>query len=119
MKQIQETMSGLADNSAFETFDRMTETIDQIEAEAEAGAELSEEYTGDVLKSKFAKLEATAGADAELEMLKREMGLIEEEAPAVAARVEADEEAEMDDEEMAELEAALEELKRREEMTKG
>ena len=39
MKQIQETMSGLSDNSAFETFDRMTEKIDQIEAEAEAGAE--------------------------------------------------------------------------------
>ncbi|MFK7987078.1 MAG: PspA/IM30 family protein [Sandaracinaceae bacterium] len=119
MKQIQETMSGLSDNSAFETFDRMTEKIDQIEAEAEAGAELSEEYTGDVLKHKFAKLEATAGADAELEELKREMGLIEEEqsAPAVEARVEAeDEEAEMDAEEMAELEAALEELKLREEM---
>jgi phage shock protein A len=120
MKQIQETMSGLADNSAFETFDRMAEKIDQIEAEAEAGAELSEEYSGDVLKSRFQKLEQTAGADAELEALKREMGLVAEEAPAVAARVEAvDTEAEMDEEEMAELEAALEELKRREEMVKG
>ncbi|MBZ0115955.1 MAG: PspA/IM30 family protein, partial [Sandaracinaceae bacterium] len=75
MKSIQETMAGLSDNSAFETFDRMAEKIDQIEAEAEAGAELSEEYSGDVLKSRFAKLEATAGADAELEALKREMGL--------------------------------------------
>ncbi|HJL18191.1 MAG TPA: PspA/IM30 family protein [Sandaracinaceae bacterium LLY-WYZ-13_1] len=122
MKSIQETMSGLSDNSAFETFDRMTEKIDQIEAEAEAGAELSEEYTGDVLQQKFQKLEATAGADADLEQLKREMGLIEaeEEAPAVEARVEAEaEEGEMDEEEMAELEAALEELKRREEMAKG
>ena len=45
------------------------------------------------------------------------MGLIEAEAPPVEARVEA-EEAEMDAEEMAELEAALDELKRREEMTK-
>ncbi len=119
MKQIQETMSGLSDNSAFETFDRMAEKIDQIEAEAEAGAEISEEYSGDVLKSRFRKLEQTAGADAELEALKREMGLIPEEAPAVTARVEAEEEAEMDEEEMAELEAALEELKRREEMAKG
>ena len=58
MKSIQETMSGLSDNSAFETFDRMSEKIDQIEAEAEAGAELSEEFTGDVLKHKFDKLEA-------------------------------------------------------------
>ncbi len=121
MKQIQETMSGLADNSAFETFDRMAEKIDQIEAEAEAGAELSEEYSGDVLKSRFAKLEATSGADAELELLKREMGLVTEEAPAVAARVEteAEEEGEMDEQEMAELEEALAELKRREEMAKG
>ena len=48
------------------------------------------------------------------------MGLIEEEAPAVEARVEeTEEEAEMDEEEMAELEAALEELKRREEMAGG
>lgn len=119
MKQIQETMSGLADNSAFETFDRMAEKIDQIEAEAEAGAELAEEYSGDVLQSRFRKLEQTAGADAELEALKREMGLIQDEAPAVAARVEAETEGELDEEEMAELEAALEELKRREEMAKG
>ena len=119
MKSIQETMSGLSDNSAFETFDRMSEKIDQIEAEAEAGAELSEEYSGDVLKHRFDKLEATAGADADLEALKREMGLIEEEAPAVEARVEATAEAEMEEEDMAELEAALEELKRREEMAKS
>lgn len=119
MKQIQETMSGLSDNSAFETFDRMSEKIDQIEAEAEAGAELSEEYSGDVLKHRFDKLEQTAGADADLEALKREMGLIQDEAPVIAARVETDAEAEMDEEEMAELEAALEELKRREEMAKG
>ncbi|MCC6876624.1 MAG: PspA/IM30 family protein [Sandaracinaceae bacterium] len=120
MKSIQETMAGLSDNSAFETFDRMAEKIDQIEAEAEAGAELSEEYSGDVLKSRFAKLEATAGADAELEALKREMGLIEAEAPAVSTRVEAKaEEPALDADEMAELEAALEELKRREEMGKG
>jgi phage shock protein A len=120
MKQIQETMSGLSDNSAFETFDRMAEKIDQIEAEAEAGAELSEEYSGDVLKSRFAKLEQSAGADVELEALKREMGLIAAEPVAVATRVEAQAaEPEMNEAEMAELEAALDELKRREEMTKG
>lgn len=119
MKSIQETMSGLSDSSAFETFDRMSEKIDQIESEAEAGAELSEEYSGDVLKHRFDKLQATAGADADLEALKREMGLVVDEAPAVEARVEATEEAEMEEEDMAELEAALEELKRREEMTKS
>ena len=116
MKSINETMSGLSDTSAFDTFDRMAGRIDQLEAEAEAGQELSEEYSGDVLKHKFQQLEQTAGADADLEALKRKMGLVEEEteAPAVAARVEEQEEASEDEVEMAELEAALDELKRRE-----
>ncbi len=112
MESIQSTMSGLSDTSAFETFDRMTEKIDQIEANAEASAELAEEYTGDVLKHKFAKLEATSGADADLEALKRSMGLIEDEAPAVAARVETEDDVSAD--EMAELEEALAALKERE-----
>ncbi|MAQ17637.1 MAG: hypothetical protein CMN30_22925 [Sandaracinus sp.] len=112
MKSIQETMSGLSDTSAFDTFDRMSSKIDQMEAEAEAGAELSEEYSGDVLKHKFSQLEATAGADEDLEALKRKMGLVEEEAPAVEARVDASEE--VSEQEMAELEEALEALKQRE-----
>jgi len=115
MKSIQETMSGLSDTSAFDAFDRMAEKIDQTEAEAEAGAELAEEYTGDVLTHKFSQLEATAGADADLEALKRKMGLLPpEEAPAVAARVETSQEEEMSAEELAELEEALAELKARE-----
>jgi len=93
-RAIQETMSGLKDQSAFETFDRMAQKIDQIEAEAEAGEELAEEYTGDVLAQKFANLEKTSGADDELAALKRKMGLLPaEEKPAakeeVQARVEA------------------------------
>jgi phage shock protein A len=114
MKQIHETMSGLKDQSAFETFDRMAQKIDQIEAEAEAGAELSEEYSGDVLKSKFSQLEATSGADLELEELKRKMGVTPPAQAAVAARVEAVDEAEPSAEELAELDAALEALKQRE-----
>ena len=114
IQSIQETMSGLNDTSAFDTFDRMAQKIDQMESEAEAGAELAEEYSGDVLASQFDKLEASAGADQELEDLKRKMGLVEEPAPAVAARVDATEEAEMSDDELAELESALEELKQRE-----
>ena len=114
MKNIQETMSGLSDTSAFETFDRMSTHIDQMEAEAEAGAEISEEYTGDVLSHKFSQLEVTAGADAELEELKRQMGVLPASAPAV--RVEAEEAATKSEEEleMAELEEALEALKQRE-----
>ena len=112
MKSIQETMSGLSDTSAFDTFDRMSSKIEQMEAEAEAGAELAEEYSGDVLKNKFSELEATAGADEDLEALKRKMGLVQEEAPAVEARVSAEEE--VSEQEMAELEEALEALKQRE-----
>jgi phage shock protein A len=86
-KAIQETMSGLKDQSAFETFDRMSGKIDQMEAEAEAGAELQEEYSGDVLASQFSHLEKTAGAEDDLMALKRKMGLAPpEEAPAPAAR---------------------------------
>jgi phage shock protein A len=117
-KAIQETMAGLKDQSAFETFDRMSQKIDQIEAEAEAGEELAEEYTGDVLASKFSNLEKTAQADDELLALKQKMGL----APAPAApaakedakaRVEAPApaaETKISQAEQDELAAALEEL---------
>jgi len=113
MKSIQETMSGLSDASAFETFDRMAEQIDQMEAEAEAGAAVAEQYTGDMLKHRFSELEATRGADVELEALKRKMGLLPAQAPAVSARVATTEEP-YEEEELAELEEALQELKRRE-----
>ena len=85
-KAIQETMHGLKDQSAFETFDRKAGKIDQLEAEAEAAGELQEEYSGDVLASKFQSLERGAGADEELAALKRKMGMLPpEEAPAVRA----------------------------------
>ncbi len=83
MKRIQETMAGMQEASAFETFERMEGKIDQAEAEAEAASELAEEYSGDVLAHKFNKLEVTAGADEDLLALKREMGLVEPE-PEVA-----------------------------------
>ena len=90
---IQATMRGLKDQSAFETFDRMTQKIDQMEAEAEAAGEIQEEYSGDTLASQFATLERTAGADEEMNALKRKMGLLPPEAPpeapAAPARVEA------------------------------
>lgn len=119
MAEIQKTMGSLQDTSAFDAFSRMEQKIEQAEAETEAQSELSEEYSGDVLKNKFMRLEQTAGADADLESLKREMGLIPPEEAKVAARVADEEEAPMDEAEMAELEAALEELKKREEMAKG
>jgi phage shock protein A len=81
-KAIQETMSGLNNASAFETFDRMATEIDKIEAEAEAQTELANEYTGDTLAHQFAKLETNAGADDDLVALKRKMGLAPEPPPA-------------------------------------
>src|SRR5215469_8709796 len=62
-RAIQETMSGLRDQSAFETFDRMAAKVDQIEAEAEAESDLAEEYTGDTLASQFQQLERTSSGE--------------------------------------------------------
>jgi phage shock protein A len=114
-RAIQETMSGLQDTSAFETFDKMAEKIDRLEAEAEAGAELAEEYTGDVLASKFAQLEKAHGTDDDLIALKRKMGMLPPEEPKAAvptnARVDAPASASStSDADQAELAAALEEM---------
>lgn len=115
-RSINETMHGLRDVSAFETFDRMSQKIDQIEAEAEAASELQEEFTGDSLAHKFANLERDAGADDALAALKRKMGLAPpEQAPVAAPKVRID--APIDEAPSAaqraeedELAAALEEL---------
>jgi phage shock protein A len=76
-KTIAATMSGLSDQSSFETFDRMATKIEQLEAEAEAGAEIAGELSGDTLESKFAQLESGGGggADMALAELKAKMGL--------------------------------------------
>src|SRR5690606_1140463 len=85
-KAIHETMSGLKSSSAFEAFDQMASKIEQLEAEADASAQIAEEYTGDVLAHKFRELETTKGADEDLVELKRKMGLAPpaKTAPAVA-----------------------------------
>jgi len=84
-RAIQETMSGMNNVSAFETFDRMAQKIDQIEAEAEASGEIAEQYTGDVLADKFGKLEQQAGGDDALAELKRKMGVAPPEPPKEVA----------------------------------
>jgi phage shock protein A len=83
-----------------------------MEAEAEAGAELAEEYSGDVLASKFQQLEVTSGAEEDLDALKRKMGVLPPEAPKVEAqpvRVE-QREGEIEAAEQEELVRALAEL---------
>ncbi|HEY4013519.1 MAG TPA: PspA/IM30 family protein [Polyangiaceae bacterium] len=112
-KAIQDTMSGLRDQSAFETFDRMAQKIDQLEAEAEAEGELAEEYSGDTLANQFAQLEKTHSADDDLVALKRKMGMLPPEAaPAPAQRVQTRVEAPSTENktEQDEVAAALEEL---------
>ncbi len=74
-KKIQETVSGLSDNSAFEVFDRMAARVERLEAENEATLELAEmENTELNLERQFAELESgTATADLLLEDLKQRM----------------------------------------------
>jgi phage shock protein A len=77
-RQIASTMQGLGDTSAFDTFERMADQINLLEAEAEAGAELAGELSGSTLESKFLALES-GGASAEddaLNDLKSKMGLL-------------------------------------------
>jgi phage shock protein A len=82
-KRIHETMAGLSDRSAFETFDRMAERIEETERRALAAAEVSEELNaGDILDKEFAQLEKGDTADARLLELKRKMGMLP---PAPAA----------------------------------
>jgi phage shock protein A len=107
-KAIQETMHGLKDASAFETFERMASKIDQLESEAEAEGELQEEQSGDVLASKFASLERSKGAEDDLAALKRKMGLMPAEKADVQARVQAPVSVRKSEED--ELAAALEEM---------
>jgi phage shock protein A len=80
-KQIQQTMGSLSANSSFDTFDRMAQKVDQVEAEAEAMKELGEVTADQKLEDKFKELESStagAGADKMLEDLKAKMGQIED-----------------------------------------
>ena len=74
-KKIQETMSGLDDNGAFDTFARMEEKVDRMEAEAQAGLELAGAM-GDNLDAEFRALESSDVAqDDALASLKAKMGV--------------------------------------------
>jgi phage shock protein A len=75
-RRIHETMSSISDKSAFETFERMSERIEQSERKALAAAELTEELEGDNLQKQFQQLEYRADADTQLLALKQKMGLL-------------------------------------------
>ena len=75
-QRIQETMSGMSDKSAFESFDRMAEKIDAHERKAIAAAEINEEFSGDRLARQFESLEYKGSSDQQLLELKQRMGLL-------------------------------------------
>jgi len=69
-KHIHEVMTGLTDTSAFESFDRMASKVEQIEAQAGAAVELSQELSGDAMEQRFQALESSTDVEQELHALK-------------------------------------------------
>jgi len=72
-KHIHEVMTGLSDTSAFESFDRMATRVEQLEAQASAAVEVSQELTGDTMEQRFRALESSTDVDQELNALKARM----------------------------------------------
>jgi phage shock protein A len=105
-RQIASTMQGLGDTSAFDTFDRMAERINLLEAEAEAGAELAGEISGDTLESKFLALESGGHGteDEALSELKAKMGLLESGTTTSTPQLAAKSSAGLSEEDLKELE---------------
>src|ERR671923_1966383 len=69
-KHIHEVMTGLTDTSAFESFDRMAARVEQIEAEASAAVEVSQELSGETMEQRFRALESSTDVEQELRALK-------------------------------------------------
>ena len=69
-KHIHEVMTGLTDTSAFESFDRMASRVEQIEAQASAAVEISQELSGDTMEQRFRALESSTDIEHELHALK-------------------------------------------------
>jgi phage shock protein A len=132
-RTINETLTNISSTSAFDTFERMSDRVTQIEAEAEATAELGGELPEANLEAQFRAL-AAGNVDDELSALKKRMALAaaEDERRAIGGTVtppttasgsaansspadDAGEEdaGEVDDSKAAEIDAQLEELKRK------
>lgn len=77
-RAIQATMSGLSDTSAFDTFERMADRIELMEAQAEAEGEVALQVDGDTLNQRFKMLENSqkTHVDKDLLELKSKMGLM-------------------------------------------
>lgn len=123
-RTINETLSNINSTSAFDTFERMSDRVTQLEAEAEATAEIGGALPEASLESQFKALEASTGVEDDLARLKNKMALqaAEEERKAIGGKVEepaasasappSDEEVE-DASKAAEIDAQLEELKKK------
>ncbi|MFP4329704.1 MAG: PspA/IM30 family protein [Alkalispirochaetaceae bacterium] len=78
-KRIQETISGVNDTSAFETFEQMSRRMDEIEAQNAAMEELEASSRGgsdDPLEKEFARLDSPeSDTDKALEALKERLAL--------------------------------------------
>jgi len=73
-KQIQQTMGSMNQNNAFAVFDRMSQKVDKLEAEADALSELEDMSADSDLESQFKALESSGtNADLLLEELKSKM----------------------------------------------
>ncbi|MCF7939955.1 MAG: PspA/IM30 family protein [Spirochaetales bacterium] len=74
-QQIQETLTGMnTDDSAFQAFDRMSEKVDQMEAEADAQKELDDLSKETDIEEQFKELESSKeSGDILLEDLKQRM----------------------------------------------
>ncbi len=135
-RTINETLTNISSTSAFDTFERMSDRVTQIEAEAEATAEMSGALPEANLEAQFRAL-AAGNVDDELSSLKKRMALVaaEDERRAIGGTVtpprtaansnapsssasaphqdEVDDAGEVDDAKAAEIDAQLEELKRK------
>lgn len=129
-RTINETLSNINSTSAFDTFERMSDRVTQIEAEAEAVSEISGALPEASLESQFKALEASTGVDDDLSALKQKMALQaaeaererkalagevdEEPAPAADAGDKVPDAEEVDDAAAAaEIDSQLEELKKK------
>ena len=117
-RTINETLSSINSTSAFDTFDRMSDRVTQLEAEAEASTEISGALNEGSLESQFKALEASS-VDDQLESLKRKMALTagksDDPKQLGSAKTVVGNTAEVsaDDMKAAEIDAQLEELKKK------
>ncbi len=128
-RTINETLSNINSTSAFDTFERMSDRVTQIEAEAEATAEIGGALPEASLESQFKALEASTGVDDDLAALKSKMSLqaaeqererralageVEEPAPSAASGAGAVDDDKVEDAAAAaEIDSQLEELKKK------